>query len=95
MVLDAKLLEQLSHERLQVMLAIEVTRQAAAKAGEPMPTAKELHEELTGPKWQLQTTLAAVKKAISLLAVMAKAGVEVSQDTLIALLEEKAAEEVM
>ena len=93
--LDVKVLEQLSNERLQVMLAIEVTRQAAAKAGEPMPTAKQLHEELTGPTWQMQTTLAAIKKATSVLGAMAKAGMAVSQDVFINLLKEKAAAEVV
>ena len=60
-----------------------------------MPTAKELHDEVTGPAWRLTATLAAVKKASSLLAAMAHAGMDVGKDTLVALLKERAAAEVM
>lgn len=93
--LDVKLLEQLSRERLEVMHAIAMTRQEYARAGKAAPTAKELHEELVGPQWSLPISLAAVKKATSLLSAMAKSGMTISQDVLIALLKEKAAAEAL
>ena len=52
------------------MQAIETTRQERTRDGQAAPTAKELHEALLGPPWQLQTSLAAVKKAISLLSAI-------------------------
>ena len=72
---------------------LEQQRDALAKEGAPMPTAKELHAELTGRGQAV--ALASVKKAMSLLAAMANAGMSCSQDALVKLLKERAAVEVM
>lgn len=87
--LDVKIRQQLTHERLIVMHGIATCRQEFARAGQPPPTAKELHAA------QPQATLAAVKKATTVLAAMKAAGMQVSEAALLALLAERAAVEVM
>jgi len=68
----AKLRGQLTEERLALMTAIMHARTLAAGSGAGgAPTAKELHAAVGGPT----TTVAAVKKAMSLLVAMQRAGV--------------------
>jgi hypothetical protein len=65
---DAKLREQL-------MAAIVQARTRATLAGAPPPTAKELHAAVSEPCHGLPpTSLAAVKKCMSLLVAMQRAG---------------------
>ena len=78
---QAKLRGQLTEERLALMAAMVVhtrTRAeagAAGAAGAAPPTAKELHAAVGEARWKLPpTTMAAVKKAMSLLVAMQRAG---------------------
>ena len=75
---QAKLRGQLTEERLALMAAMVVhtrTRAEGRAAGEAPPTAKELHAAVGEPRWKLPpTTMAAVKKAMSLLVAMQRAG---------------------
>ena len=65
---DARLREQL-------MAAIVQARKRATLAGAPPPTAKELHAAVSEPLHALPpTSLAAVKKCMSLLVAMQRAG---------------------
>ena len=75
--LQAKLQAQLTVERLALMAAIVHTRTLAGggAAGAAPPTAKELHAAVGEPRWNLPPpTLAAVKKTMSLLVAMQRAG---------------------
>ena len=63
--LDARMLSQLSREKLELMHGIEATRMAAAAAGTTMPTAKQLHEALTGPASQLPLSSASSSSSSS------------------------------
>ena len=89
------MLSQFSREKLELMRAIEATRQRTAAAGKRALSVKELYEELLDDDdfYCGDISLAAVKKAASLLTAMASAGLVVSQAALIALLTEKAADE--